>query len=317
MKPQRAQYSTTTLGLLIGYLAGRRPAHYNNLRRNMPADRLKTRNRRMSSPEHDPSGGNSSGCGGSGRLYGIYAHVVFWGTALVVWLAALVLPSSGVRWRLMRRAIHLMAAVTGVRVRIDGIRHLPAPGQPCVLVANHASYLDNPLLVLALPRPFSFVAKAELRDNPAVHLFLRRIGTEFIERRNPRLAAQDLQTLSARARQGRTLLFFPEGTIRRDAGLLPFRLGAFLTAAGEGVPIVPVALNGSRTLLTEGSWWPRRGDVTVTVCPALNPSDFNAGGARDTRDTAQALRDAAREAILEHCGEASAPLPGRQPEALP
>jgi 1-acyl-sn-glycerol-3-phosphate acyltransferase len=271
----------------------------------------------MSSPERDPNGPGSGHRSPSSRLYGVYAHIVFWGTALVVWLAALVLPSSGVRWRLMRRAIHHMAAVTGVRVRVDGLRHLPAPGQPCILVANHASYLDNPLLVLALPRRFSFVAKAELRDNPLVHLFLRRIGTEFIERRNPRVAAQDLQMLSARSRQGRTLLFFPEGTIQRDPGLLPFRLGAFLTAAGEGVPIVPVALNGSRTLLTEGSWWPRRGDVTVTVCPALHPADFNANGARDKRETAQALRDAAREAIQQYCGEASAPSPARQTDVLP
>lgn len=269
----------------------------------------------MSSPEREPSGRGHRGP--SGRLYGVYAHIVFWGTALAVWLAALVLPSAGLRWRLMRRAIRLMAAVTGVRVIVDGLQHLPAPGQPCVLIANHASYLDNPLLVLALPRRFSFVAKAELRDNPMVHLFLRRIGTEFIERRNPRVAALDLQTLSARSRQGRTLLFFPEGTIRREPGLLPLRLGAFLTAAGEGVPLVPIALNGSRTLLTEGSWWPRRGEVTVTVCPALNPADFNPDGARDKRETALALRDAARAAILRHCGEASAPVPGGQTEPLP
>jgi len=271
----------------------------------------------MSSPEHDPSGTGGGYRGRGGRLYGVYAHIVFWGTALAVWLAALVLPSSGVRWRLMRRAIRLMAAVTGVRVRVAGLQHLPASGQPCILVSNHASYLDNPLLVLALPRRFSFVAKAELRENPMVHLFLRRIGTEFIERRNPRIAAQDLQTLSARSRQGRTLLFFPEGTIRRDPGLLPFRLGAFLTAAGEGVPIIPVALNGSRTLLTEGNWWPRRGEVTVTIGEALNPGEFDAGGARDRRETAQALREAAREAILKHCGEASAPLPGQQADVPP
>lgn len=271
----------------------------------------------MRSPEPTPGGGSRPDRGAGGRLYGVYAHAVFWGTALIVWLTTLVLPWPGARWRLMRRAIRLMAAVTGVRVHVRGLEHLPAPEQPCVLVANHASYLDNPLLILALPRNFGFVAKAELRANPVVHVFLRRIGTEFIERRNPRAAAKDLETLSARSRQGRTLLFFPEGTIRRDPGLLPFRLGAFLTAAGEGIPVVPVALDGSRTLLTDGSWWPRRGDVTVTIGRALHPRDFDAGGTRDRRETAQALRDAARAFVLQHCGEGAAATPGQSAAGPP
>lgn len=262
----------------------------------------------MTAPGDDASAASRRNRTAGGRLYGLYAHAVFWGTALFVWLAALVLPSSGVRWRLMRRAIRLMAAVTGVRVHVHGLANLPAAGQTCILVANHASYLDNPLLILALPRHFSFVAKAELRANPAVHLFLRRIGTEFIERRNSRAAAKDLQALTARSRQGRTLLFFPEGTLRREPGLLPFRMGAFLTAAGEDIPVVPVAIDGSRALLTDGSWWPRRGDVTVTIGRPLYPGGLAAG---DKRRTAQMLRDAAREHILEHCGEAAPPVTPR------
>jgi len=239
-----------------------------------------------------------------GLLYGLYAHAAFWGTALFIWLAALALPSTGLRWRLMRRAIGVLVNMTGIRVRVHGLNHLPAQGQRCILVANHASYLDNPLLIHALPRSFSFVAKAELRANPAIRLFLRRIGTEFIERRNARVAARDLRALSALSRQGRSLLFFPEGTIRRDTGLLPFRMGAFITAAGEDIPVVPIAIRGSRSLFADGDRWPRRGEVNVTVGRPLYPRDFGAAAGADTRQTAQALRDAARAAILEHCGEA-------------
>lgn len=257
----------------------------------------------MASPGDESSEGTNARRSAGAWLYGAYAHAVFWGTALFVWVAALVLPTSGARWRTLRRAIRLMAAVTDVRVHVHGLGHLPAAGHPCILVANHASYLDNPLLILALPRRFSFVAKAELRTNPAIHLFLRRIGTEFVERRNARVAAKDLQRLSARSRQGGTLLFFPEGTIRRSPGLLPFRMGAFITAATEGVPVVPVAIDGSRALLTDGSWWPRRGEVTITIGRPLRPRDYNDGGKLDKRQTAQALRAAAHRQILEHCGE--------------
>jgi 1-acyl-sn-glycerol-3-phosphate acyltransferase len=206
----------------------------------------------------------------------------------------------------VRGSIRFIAAVTGTRVHVHGLDRLPPPGQPCILVANHSSYLDNPLLVLALPRRFSFVAKAELRSNPAIHLFLRRIETEFVERSRARRSARDLQTLSARVRQGRTLLFFPEGTLRREPGLLPFRIGAFITAAAQDVPVVPVTIDGSRALLTDRDWRPRRGEVTVTVGQPLHPRDYNGGGALDRRQTAQALREAARHEILQYCGESEA-----------
>ncbi|MCC6303465.1 MAG: 1-acyl-sn-glycerol-3-phosphate acyltransferase [Gammaproteobacteria bacterium] len=237
------------------------------------------------------------------RLYGIYAHAVFWGTALLVLLVILILPGAGLRWRLMRRALGFMAGITGIRVRVRGLDHLPAPGRRCLLVANHASYLDSPLLILALPHRFSFVAKAELRANPLVHLFLRLVGTEFIERRNARVAARDLRALSELSRRGRALLFFPEGTLRRAPGLLPFRMGAFSTAVDEDIPVVPIAIDGSRALLADGERWPHRGEVIVTIGRPLHPRDFAATGA-DKRRTAQNLRDGARAAIAEQCGEA-------------
>ncbi|MCC6207643.1 MAG: 1-acyl-sn-glycerol-3-phosphate acyltransferase [Gammaproteobacteria bacterium] len=235
------------------------------------------------------------------RLYGVYAHSVFWGTALLVWVAVLILPTADLRWRLMRRAIGFMARITRVRVRVHGLQHLPTPDQRCILVANHASYLDTPLLIHALPYRFSFVAKAELRTNPAVHLFLRRIGTEFIERHNARNAARDLRGLTELSRQGRSLFFFPEGTIRREPGLLPFRMGAFNTAADEGIPIVPIAINGSRAILKDGERWPRPGEVIITIGRPLHPGDFS-DAKGDKRQTAQALRDAAYAAIQEYCG---------------
>lgn len=248
------------------------------------------------------------------RLYGIYAHAIFWGTALCVLVAVLVLPAPAARWWTVRRAIRFIARITGVRVHVHGLSHLPAPGRNFILVANHASYLDNPLLVLAIARPFGFVAKAELRVNPLIHLFLRRIGTEFVDRHNPRTARQDLQRLSECARQGKTLLFFPEGTIRREPGLLPFRMGAFNTAAELGVPIVPVAINGSRALLTEGSWWPGRGDVTITIGRPVDPRDFDDDVRVNKRQAAQFMRDAAHSHIAAHCGEHGQPH-GTEPGA--
>jgi 1-acyl-sn-glycerol-3-phosphate acyltransferase len=91
-------------------------------------------------------------------------------------------------------------------------------------------------------------------------------------------------------------VIFPEGTFRRAPGLLPFRMGAFVAAAEAGVPVVPVALRGTRSLLRGDDWFPRRGEATMVVEPPISPR--GAGWAE-----AVALRDQTRAAILRHCGE--------------
>ncbi|MNE43102.1 hypothetical protein D3C80_1372620 [compost metagenome] len=107
---------------------------------------------------------------------------------------------------------------------------------------------------------------------------------------------EDVQTLAALASDSPPLLFFAEGTFGAQPGLRTFRLGAFLIAVQQGLPVVPVALAGSRQVLPDGSWRPRRGPLAVTVCPPLAPEgeDWHA---------ALALREGARSAILAHCGE--------------
>jgi 1-acyl-sn-glycerol-3-phosphate acyltransferase len=97
-------------------------------------------------------------------------------------------------------------------------------------------------------------------------------------------------------RGGESLIFFPEGTFGRAAGLLPFRLGGFLAAAEAGVPVVPVGVRGTRSLLRSGSWFPRRGAVTVVVAPPLLPSGPGWSAAVD-------LRDRGRAALLRASGE--------------
>jgi 1-acyl-sn-glycerol-3-phosphate acyltransferase len=165
-----------------------------------------------------------------------------------------------------------------------------------VIVANHASYLDGIILTAILPGTFSFVAKREFAAHPVARVFLRHIGAEYVERFDLARGAEDARQLARVAQRGRRLVFFPEGTFTRSTGLLPFHLGAFVAAAEAGVPVVPMTIRGTRSILRDGQWLPRRGTINVTVGPALQPegSDWTA---------AVALRDAARAEILRHCGE--------------
>lgn len=235
-------------------------------------------------------------------LYGVYAHALFWPTALLVWATVIVTPGRGLRWRVMRTASRALVMALGIRVEVRNHEALPDAETSCIIVSNHASYIDGALLVLALARPVSFVAKAELGSNPLIGLFLRRIDAEFVERFDVERGLEDARRLARDARGGRALLFFPEGTFTRAPGLLPFRMGAFVAAAESQVPVVPVAIRGSRAILRSESWWPSPGAVTVSIGTPVT-HEPSGEGESDAWETAVALRDAAREAIRRHTGE--------------
>jgi 1-acyl-sn-glycerol-3-phosphate acyltransferase len=158
-------------------------------------------------------------------------------------------------------------------------------------------------MVAVLPMEFSFVAKAELRGNFLASIFLKRIQTEFVERFDRQKGVEDARRVSSAARKGRSLLFFAEGTFTRIPGLRPFHMGAFEAAVEADVPVVPIAVRGTRSMLRDVSKFPRRGKITVTIGKPIEPDNVKDPVASDSWATAIKLRDAAHEHILRHCGE--------------
>jgi len=230
-------------------------------------------------------------------LYGLYAWAAF---ALVVppaWIATALAPRPALGWRASRMAARAALRLAGIPIEVQGLANLPRT--PCVLVANHASYLDGFALLAALPTPFRFVAKREFLDKPFVRAYLRGLGAQFVERFDARQGAEDAQRLAETAKAGESLALFPEGTFRHGRGLAPFRLGAFAAAAAAQVPVLPVAIRGTRDLLRDGQWLPRHGAITVVIgSPVLSPST-----ATDAFAAAVSMRNAARAHILANCGE--------------
>ncbi|MBE9519770.1 MAG: AMP-binding protein, partial [Proteobacteria bacterium] len=166
--------------------------------------------------------------------------------APLVWFLVVLLPVENWRWVCMRYATRTLARLTGVRVMVNGIDNLPQKDTPCVFVSNHASYLDVYALVATFDRPISFIAKEELKDTTATRLPLSRIGTVFVERFDQQKGVADARLLEKKGHQGHSLFFFAEGTFMRMPGLLPFRMGAFETATRTGLPVVPIAIRGTR-----------------------------------------------------------------------
>ncbi|HHH39916.1 MAG TPA: acyl-phosphate glycerol 3-phosphate acyltransferase, partial [Sedimenticola sp.] len=230
--------------------------------------------------------------------YAGYAWLLFTLFAVPVWSLVVALPSIKARWWVMGRSARLLSRLLGIDVRVDGIERLPRDRQ-LVLTANHASYLDGILLVATLPIRFVFIAKVELQRQLIPRLFLTRVGCEFVERNDARQGLADSRRITERVKRGENLLFFPEGTFDRMPGLLPFRMGAFMVAAEAGVPVVPVAIQGTRSLLRAESWMPRRGEVLISVAEPVMPvsSEWSA---------VVELRDRVRQAILRRPGEPDA-----------
>ncbi len=203
-------------------------------------------------------------------LFGVYATLTFAAATLVSVALLALTPGLVRRRRIVRGTARSVFHLTGTRLVISGLSHIPA--QPCIIVANHASYLDGPILTAALPARFSFVIKREMTRVPLAHFLLRRIGSEFVERNDAHKSAADARRILQKARAKESLAFFPEGTFTAESGLRRFHNGAFAAALRGQVPVVPVVIRGSRQMLPAERALPRPGRIDVIVKPALLPS---------------------------------------------
>jgi 1-acyl-sn-glycerol-3-phosphate acyltransferase len=189
------------------------------------------------------------------------ATVVMWTCSLI---ASLFDPHGNSQHRVARIWGRMLLAAGFIRVRLEGLEKLD-PRANYVFVANHASFMDIPALLAALPHQFRFFAKKSLYPIPFLGWHLKRAGHLPVDRSNVRAS---LKSMSEGARMVAerhiSVLLFPEGG-RAPEGLREFKEGAAYIAIKAGVPIVPVAIVGMRALLPMGSIHLRSGRVTVRI----------------------------------------------------
>jgi 1-acyl-sn-glycerol-3-phosphate acyltransferase len=228
-------------------------------------------------------------------LYGIYAIALFLVLGLCTLLLVLLVPGKQRRRGVARAMSRAFLSLAGMPLTVKGAERLPA-GQ-CVVVSNHASYLDGVVFTAALPAQFAFVIKREMSGVPLAGLLLRRLGSHFVERYNRNRGAAAARRVLRDAINGNSLAFFPEGTFTPKPGLLKFHTGAFTTAIRAGCPIVPATVRGTRIALSPTGGLPRPGRIEVRILPPITPAVATAD------DAAVELRDRARAAILSELGE--------------
>jgi 1-acyl-sn-glycerol-3-phosphate acyltransferase len=180
--------------------------------------------------------------------------------------------------------------VAGIGFSVDGLELLPAT--PCVVVANHASYIDALAIVAALPPDFAFVIKKEMVTVPLAGLLLRRLGSQFVERFDRHKGATDARRVLKLAATGQSLMFFPEGTFDENRHIGKFLGGAFTTAQRSRMPVVPVAIHGSRDVMPPGGMAVFRRPIRVQILGVMD---------------AEEARTKSRELIARAVGEPLAP----------
>jgi 1-acyl-sn-glycerol-3-phosphate acyltransferase len=223
-------------------------------------------------------------------IVGIYAWLAFVLIATLSLLPLLFLPTLTARRRLIRWAAYAALYCTGIRISAHGLKQLPLP---CVVVANHESYLDGVLLAATLPPVFGFVIKREMHSVPAAGWLLARIGAFFVARNNGRGSKRDTLRVLRSASDGQALAFFPEGTFKPEAGLLNFHNGAFVAAQRASLPLVPLVIRGTRRCMSPRLPLPWPGRISVRALATIPHAA--------SREAAE-LRVAARDAILAASG---------------
>ena len=210
------------------------------------------------------------------------------------WLAVMILPRVMWRWAAVRAIARTTLFILGVPFSVTGRERLPR--RNAVITFNHASYADVLVVAAALPGTPAFAAKKELASQMIAGPFLRRLGAQFVDRYDVAASLADTESVIGVAREGHPIVFFPEGTFTRRAGLTGFYLGAFKVASEAGLPVIPGTIVGTRAMLRGDQWFPRWAPISVYLGePILSTgTDFA---------SVLQLRDKVRNVIVAKCGE--------------
>lgn len=225
--------------------------------------------------------------------------------SILIW-TVLALPAALVvfPWTLITRKTEVLLRVGfwitraglpfgGVRVVVHGLDRVPRGAS--IVMANHSSNLDPPVLIPLLPGRVVMYLKESLMRIPVLGYALRLAGDIPVRRDGTVESAMASSAAALRAlEQGSCLVIFPEGTRSRDGSLLPFKKGPFFVAMESGAPVVPVSIVGATRMLPKGSLNLKSGTVSVTFHAPLHPADYS-----DKEGLMAAVRDAIESGLMQ------------------
>ena len=191
----------------------------------------------------------------------------------------------------------LILNTTGVRVAVEGL-HRVTSRKTYIFVSNHQSIYDIPVIFASLPFQLRIIAKESLARFPVLGWHLRRGGHLFVDRRHPDRAGI-LKRWRALVSEGLSLIIFAEGTRSWDGRVARFKAGSFLLAIEAGLPVVPVALIGTRAIMPKGRLRTDPADVTLVVHDPIPPPPIDSPTIQDAKALADRVHAVVSATVCE------------------
>lgn len=183
-------------------------------------------------------------------------------------------PAAPIHDKILRSWSRLYLFIPPVHVEVFDI-DLIDPDQRYVIVSNHLSMFDIPILIRYLPVRGRFLAKKELFRIPLFGQGMRTVGIIEINRSKGGSSRQAInEGVRLASERGNSLIVFPEGTRGTESKLLPFHKGAFRIAIDTGLPILPVIIEGTDRISKPGSPIFFRGNATLHILDPIDTSDL-------------------------------------------
>ena len=195
--------------------------------------------------------------------------------AIIVIIIGIFNPYSPINIFIERLWCRLILLLAGVKLEVEGLENVN-PDQSYVIVGNHQSHMDIPVIFTVLPLRLTAVSKKELFKIPFFGWGMKAVGVLKIDRQN---SAQAIQTINESEKILRkhklSLVAFPEGTRSPDGHIHRFKKGPFVFAIRSGLPILPVTIKGTYHILPKKRLWVKPGHVWVKIHPPVDPSPYS------------------------------------------
>lgn len=198
--------------------------------------------------------------------------------------------------------------LTGIWYNVQGLENLKG-NESYIIVPNHTSYLDIPLLPLITKGAFRALAKKEIGAIPVLG-GLAKVATVMVDRSNPSSRKQSVLRMTRVLQAGTSIMIFPEGTVNKTNNLLnPFYDGAFRIAVETGASLVPVAIAGTGRLMPPKKLLIRPGIVHIQIMPPVPVHSLSIADIPQLKNSIHASMEAKLQELYQsHYG---APIPSK------
>ncbi|MFV0516006.1 MAG: lysophospholipid acyltransferase family protein [Aminipila sp.] len=177
---------------------------------------------------------------------------------------------NGVVSRWAQRLLNL----AGVSCKVQGLENIPKD-TPVLFTANHQGYFDIPLMITGLDDVYPIIAKKGIAKLPFISNWMILFDCLFLDRNDARQSLRIFSEAEALIKRGKSVIIFPEGTRSRKDEPGEFKSGAFKIAIKTGVPIVPVAINGSYKAMEANHMWIHPAKTRVTILPPIDTKNLS------------------------------------------